>query len=197
MQSFLEPRLSERGFVSTKPGKWVKESSGFSHQVIEIEHYKGAISAPVWGFSLNYTPHFNNSFKKLSWHRTVKSARLDVFPFDEFGDELNVCRFASAIEHQTTVANVFRTALGRANTFFESISSCGDLLPVFERLKADRRSRLGYWNYTSIPVAHAFTLHVNDRTAEGKSILDEYIRRMNVPEHILDDLWRRFEQAKV
>ena len=167
-----------------------------TRQMIEIWHYKGAVSAPVWGFSLNFVPHFNNLNTKLSWHRTVKSAKLDILPFDEFDDELNLSRFASAKEHESTVADVFRSALGRAATFFDSVRSTEDLLPIFERLQAFQGSGLGYWNYSNVPLAHAFTLRVNDRFSEGKLILDEYVRRSNVPESILDDLWYRFEQAK-
>lgn len=187
----------EHGFVSPKPGKWVKEHCESSRPMIEIRHYKGATSAPIWGFSLNYAPHFNNSLTKLNWHRTVKSAKLDIFPFDEFNDGLNISRFASVQEHETIVADVLRSALGRATTFFDSVSSTEDLLPIFERLRAFRGSGIGYCNYSNVPLAHAFTLRVNDRSSEGKLILDEYVRRMNVPDAALNDLWHRFEHAKI
>ena len=164
--------------------------------MIEIWHYKGAISAPVWGFSLNFVPHLNNSLTKLNWHRTVKSAKLDVIPFDEFDDKLNMSRFSSAKAHESIVADVFRSALGCAATFFDSVRSTEDLIPIFERLQAFQGSGLGYWNYSNVPLAHAFTLRVNDRYSEGKLILDEYVRRSNVPETVLDDLWQRFDQAK-
>lgn len=192
---FLDSRLAALGFVRPKRAVWVRQDCLSARPVFELWHYKGAVSAPVWGFALTYVPHFNNSCTKLFWHRTVKSARLDVFPFDEFHRTQELSRFATPNDHEAAIERVLEPAVARAKEFFESFRSTEDLLPLFERLQRNKGNGLGYWNYTNLPVAHAFTLRVNGDYAGGKSILDAYVQRMQISGNALDDLLNRFEEA--
>ena len=195
INAFLDSRLATLGFVRPKQGVWVREDCLSARPMFELRHYKGAVSAPVWGFALTYVPHFNNSCTKLFWHRTVKSARLDVFPFDEFEQTQELSRFSTPHDHEAAVKRVLDAAVSRAKEFFEEFRSTDDLLPLFDRLQRHEGNGLGYWNYSNLPVAHAFTLRVNGDDAGGKLILDEYVRRMKVSGSALDDLLNRFEQA--
>jgi hypothetical protein len=195
INAFLDSRLAALGFVRPKQGFWVRKDCLSARPMFVLWHYKGAVSAPVWGFALSYVPHFNNSCTKLFWHRTVKSARLDVFPFDEFEQTQELSRFATPHDHETTVERVLHAAVGRAITFFEKFQSTEDLLPLFERLQRDKGNGLGYWNYSNLPVAHAFTLRVNGDYTGGKSILNEYVERTKISGSALNDLLERFEQA--
>lgn len=196
INAFLDSRFAALGFVRPKQGAWVREDCSSARPMFELWHYKGAVSAPVWGFALTYVPHFNNSCTKLFWHRTVKSARLDVFPFDQFERAQELSRFSEPRDHKAAVERVLDAAVGRAEEFFESFRSTEELLPLFERLQRDKESGLGYWNYSNLPVAHAFTLRVTGDYAGGKLILDEYVQRMKISASTLDDLMNRFEKAK-
>lgn len=195
INAFLDPRLAELGFVRPKQGVWVREDCSSGRPMFDLWHFKGKVSALAWGFALTYVPHFNNSFKKLFWHRTVKSARLDVFPFDDFERTEDLSRFSAPNDHEAAVERVLGVALDRARDFFEGVHSTKDLLPLFERLQRDKKSSLGYWNYVSLPLAHAFTLRVNGDYAGGRLILDEYVQRMKISGSALDDLLRRYEIA--
>lgn len=196
IDAFLESPVAELGFVRTGRSTWVKEDCRSARPMFELRHYKGKMSGPVWGFALNYVPHLNNSCTKLYWHRTVKSARLDVFPFDEIENMKGLSRFATTEDHEAATKQVLGTALDRATRFFDDIQSTSDLLPLFERLRRYNGDGLGYWNYTNLPLAHAFTLRVNGDYAAGKSILEKYARRFNIAEPALADLLRRFERAE-
>lgn len=195
IHAFLDPRLAERGFVRSKRNAWVKETCSSARPMFELWHFKGKDSALLWGFALNYVPHFNSSFTKLFWHRTVKSAKLDVFPFDEFEKTEDLTWFATPEDHAIAVKHVLGTNLDRATEFFEGFQTTNDLLPLFERLQRYKSRSLGYWNYTNMPVAHAFSLRINGDYARGKAILDEYVMRMELSGPALTDLLSRFEQA--
>lgn len=195
IHEFLDSRLAEFGFIRPKQGVWVREDSLSARPMFELRHLKGAVSVPVSGFALNYVPHFNNSFTKLYWHRTVKSAKLDVFPFDEFEQAQDLTRFATPQDHAIAVNHVLGAAFDRAIEFFDEFRSANDLLPLFERLRCYEGKGLGYWNYSNMPIAHAFTLRVNGDYVRGRSILDECVRRMKIAGPALADLLNRFEQA--
>lgn len=195
INTFLDSRFAQLGFIRPRQGAWVREDCLSARPMFELWHYKGAVSGTVWGFALTYVPHLNNSCTKLSWHRTVKSARLDVFPFDEFEQIQVITRFSTPQDHAAAVERVLGVALDRAKEFFEEFQSTDDLLPLFERLRSYKGDGLGYWNYSNLPVAHAFTLRVNGHYAEGKSILDEFVQRMKISGPTLADLLNRFDRA--
>jgi len=192
---FLDSRLAELGYVRPRQGLWVREDCLSARPVFQLWHFKGAVSAPVWGFALNYVPHLNNACTKLSWHRTVRSARLDVFPFDKFEQTGEISRFAAHQDHAATIERVLAGAFDQAKEFFGAFQSTDDLLPLFERLRCYQGDGLGYWNYSNLPVAHAFTLQVTGDYAGGKSILDEHLRRTNITGPARADLLKRFERA--
>lgn len=193
--AFLDSRLAELDFVRPKQGTWVRQSCLSARPMIQLRHYKGAISAPVWGFALTYAPHFNDSYTRLSWHRTVKSARLDVFPFDEFDQTQELTRFCTPDDHTDAVKTVLDAAVRNAQAFFDRFRTTEDLLPLFDRLRRDTASDLGCWNYMNLPIAHAFTLGVTGDYAGGRSILEAYVQRRNVSDAVAGDLLNRFERA--
>lgn len=197
ISAFMDRHLAELGFVRPRQGVWVREHCGAGRPMFELRHYKGAVSAAEWGLALNYVPHFNNAFTKLSWHRTVKSARMDVFPFDDIAKTPGLSRFAAPEDHATTVETVLGSALERGQRFFERHRHLDDLLPLFERLRRHRGDGLGYWNYMSLPVAHAFTLRVLGDRAGGEHILGKYVERHGISGAAWSDLTERFERARV
>ena len=192
----VDERLAARGFVKTKRATWVREGCQTGRPMFVIRHYKGKVSAPVWGYSLSYVPHFNNSGTKLYWHRTTKSARLDVSPFDDLERESDLNWFARREDHSTIVHRDLAGALDRANVFFESYRSTSDLLALFDRLQRYKGTGLGYWNYTNLPLAHSFTLRVTGDVEGGRRILDEFVRRMEISGSARSGLLRRFEDAR-
>jgi hypothetical protein len=93
------------------------------------------------------------------------------------------------------VRQVLGDALDRAMEFFTEYQTTDDLLPLFERLRCYEGEGLGYWNYSNMPLAHAFTLRVSGHYTGGKSLLDQYARRTQITGSPLVDLLSRFERA--
>ena len=197
INSFMEERLADFGFVRPRQGTWVREHGNSGRPLFELRHYKGAQSAVEWGLALNYVPHFDNACTKLSWHRTVKSARIDVSPFDEIRKTPGLSRFATPEDHASTVDSVLGNAIDRGKRFFEKHRSLDDLPGLFERLRRYRGDGLGYWNYMNLPLAHAFTLRVLGDRAGGELILEKYVKRHEITGAALADLMGRFEKANV
>lgn len=194
--AFMDESLGDVGFVSPKQGVWVREDCTSGRPMFVLRNYKGKESAVVWGFALNYVPHFNSAFTKLYWHRTVKSARIDVFPFDDVAKTEGLSRFATPEIHAVAVESVLNKTIDLGGAFFDSHRTVDDLPPLFDRLRKDKRSGLGYWNYTNIPLAHAFTLRVLGDHPSGRRILEEYASRHGVSGAALTDLNARFDRAE-
>lgn len=197
IHAVLDARLSRLGFVCSKPGTWAKEDCREGRPMIVMQHYKGKMSAPVWGYSLNYVPHLNNACSRVAWHRTLKSARLDVFPFDEQQDLPSLSRFATAEEHVVAADRILGDACDRAERFFATFSTAGDLLPLFNRLRDYDGDGLGYWNYTNLPLAHAFTLRLTGDERAGRRLLERYIERHAIVGRAAADLDKRFADASL
>jgi hypothetical protein len=70
------------GFQSIAKGILARQITSDIVHVIKLEHYKGAFYGFRWGVSLTYLPHTWDG--GLRWHRTLKTARLDLF--DQFFD---------------------------------------------------------------------------------------------------------------
>src|SRR5262245_63517673 len=71
-----EQLLVPLGFESHRPLHWLKSDDAPIRQVFCLRQWKGGALAPAWGLSLDFVPHVSGS--RLRWHRTVKSARLDI-----------------------------------------------------------------------------------------------------------------------
>lgn len=70
-------KLADRGFVQVSPGTFCREVGPSLVHMVKLEAPKGGIYAPRWGVSLSFVPHAWNP--KARYHRTLKSARLDLF----------------------------------------------------------------------------------------------------------------------
>lgn len=195
INAFMDRHLADTVFIRPKQGVWAREHCLSGRPMFELRHYKGAVSDVVWGLALNYVPHFNNTCTKLYWHRTIKSARIDVFPFDDVEKTQGLSRITTPAKHAVAVESVLATTIEQGMEFFGRHQSMLDLPPLFDRLERHRGRGLGYWNYSNLPVAHAFTLRVLGDSAPGMRILDKFAQRNELSGPPLADLMNRFEQA--
>lgn len=75
VSSVTDPLLTSAGFHSLRTRRWVRSLAPVRH-IFEIVPMKGASYVPTWGISLDFVPHISGG--KLAWHRTEKSARMDL-----------------------------------------------------------------------------------------------------------------------
>ena len=74
-EEILDP--AKMGFVSAKPGLLARPIDSDITRVIKLRALKGAAYDICFGVSLSYVPY--PYAPNLKWHRTLKSANLDLF----------------------------------------------------------------------------------------------------------------------
>jgi len=76
LRAAFDSKLGGHGFEAEKGLKWVRSAKPEIRDVIELYSVKGAAAAARWGVSLDFVPHV--AAKRVRWHRTAKSAALDL-----------------------------------------------------------------------------------------------------------------------
>lgn len=149
---------------------------------------KGASYVPVWGISLDFVPHVSG--KRIAWHRTEKSARMDLVydpvDFDARWQErssIGALRGPDATLHDAR--RVLPAAIRQA---IDWLDAGGDVAAALERAEflrsADRPGRrFAFESYVQQPLAYAFLLARNGSREEALKMLDAWISS-----HGLDEL---------
>jgi len=197
VEPLAKPLLGPLGFECVGPLKWVRSTDAPIRQVFCLLYLKTK-AWPFWGLSLDFVPHVSG--RDLKWHRTPKSARLDLC-FQAEGWELAIpCTYLQGSEDRTTVsktlqdiylhssesvadhirnraAHVIPKAVSEAREVWSRVQSIADLPAAFEWIRDYLSSRpgLGFYNFTQHPIAYAFALAINGRSAEGQQELNRYI----------------------
>lgn len=189
--------LCEIGFEKIKENKWVKDLETGIRKVVTMMHWKGAVSTPRWGYSLDYVPHFDNSYKNIYWHRTNKSAMIDVFPiyFDFF--KYSFSRFSTPDEHSKKLKELMPEIIYDINEFYSSGCEMQDLVSILEKCHSSRSSGLDFWNWTQLPLAYAFVLNKSGESEKAKIILDKFVDRENIAVNAKQKLIDRFNSVCV
>ena len=157
--SAFDLELLRRGFEQAKPVKWVRSNKPALREVIELYWLKSGSAVPRWGFSLDFAPHVVNG--AVRWHRTPKSALLDVVwdPLDFDGLEgWTLSRF-TALADLPHVAELFAAkACGAALTDLAKAQQVSDLPPIYLEWETRRAVRFAKHNYVQAPIGEAFVL---------------------------------------
>jgi len=77
LDRIISPRLSQFGVVWRGDNNWVAAGSVAIRRVLRLLPLKGSRAVISWGYSLSFVPHISGT--QLLYHKTFKSARLDVF----------------------------------------------------------------------------------------------------------------------
>jgi hypothetical protein len=174
-----DPLLVPTGFRSTKPRRWVRSFAPVRH-IFEVVAMKGASFVPVWGISLDFVPHVTG--ERLGWHRTDKSARMDLvydpIDFDPRWQErscIGSLRGADATlnDARRVLPAAVRDALG----WLDPGRDVASVLGRAEFLRsADRPGRrFAFENYVQQPLAYAFLLARNGSSEKAHEVLDAWI----------------------
>jgi hypothetical protein len=153
VSSIAEPLLTAGGFQPGARRRWVRAYPPIRH-VFELVPMKGATFIPRWGFSLDFVPHVKGS--ALAWHRTDKSAALDLVydPVDFDADWAS--RWAIQSLHgadgvRRDAERILPAALLKARAWLDGATELASVLERAEWLRtADRPGRrFGFENSRS------------------------------------------------
>ena len=76
IERIFGPKCLFMGFSAAGNRKWVKVRQDGTMEVIHVHSDRGFQYYPIFGLSFPWIPHGN--WKKICWHRTPKSAVLDL-----------------------------------------------------------------------------------------------------------------------
>ena len=179
VSSVADPLLVAAGFHSTKPRRWIRSFAPIRH-IFEIVPMKGASYVPTWGISFDFVPHITGG--KLAWHRTEKSARINIVydPVDfdaSWRERACIDSFHGPEGPLSDAQRVLTTAIRQALEWLEPVRDLADALDRAEFLRtADRPGgRFGFANYVQQPLAYAFLLARNGAREDALKALDGWI----------------------
>jgi hypothetical protein len=178
--SIVDPLLTAAGFRVADRRRWVRSMAPIRH-VFQITALKGATFVPRWGISLDFVPHLKG--KTLAWHRTEKSALLDLVydpnDFDPGWRQNNavICALYGPDRVRRDAERVLPGAIARALSMFEGVRDLSSVMAFANWLRTAERpaNRFGFENYTQQPIAYAFLLARTGDPDAAAQVLDRWI----------------------
>jgi len=154
--SHLQEHLPMLGLTERAPRSWVNGSEAPFRRLFEIQLLKGAAMKACYGFSLDFVPHISGG--RVRWHRTDKSAMLDVIL-----DPRDLPQ-PSFIHGATGLADGLRRllpeAVARAREVWRRGATFQGMLDIIREIRdrpIERRINcFGYYNYAQLPLAFAY-----------------------------------------
>jgi hypothetical protein len=192
--------LSEKGFETVAPRRWVRSTRTPIRDLLEIQAGKGVGYSPMWGFSLDFVPHVTTS-GEIKWHRTAKSARFDLeyrpteyAPLASETREWDISPVATPEELQVDLSRVTRLIMAHAIPFWERVRGIEDLPTAYREQRIRQSANLPFVSYRQQALASAFVL-AKSSDAAGRAELAEYIRANDVDPETAKKLEELLEQT--
>lgn len=185
------PLLAASNFRPATRRRWVRSYSPIRH-VFEVGAMKGGVFMPRWGVSFDFVPHVKGN--ALAWHRTEKSAMLDlVYDPVDFDAEWQRHWAMDSLHGpdglRRDARRVLPLAVGKACAWLDGITDLTSALRRAEWLQtADRPGRrFAFVNHVQQPLAYAFLLARGGSPDAARDVLDRWVA-FNDVEHLRDEL---------
>lgn len=149
--------------------------------MFKFSKLKGGVFVPIWGVSLDFVPHLSG--KKVAWHRSNKSAMLDLC-FHPQGSALQM----PYIEGPTPILRRHKYVVGQAveeaTKFWQMCHQIDALPDAIKWLKAyySEGKGLTFYNYTQHFLTVAFLLKRSGRPEEAIAELERHYTESWEPE---------------
>ena len=162
LSELAEPLLAGSKFRPATRRRWVRSYAPIRH-VFEVGAMKGGVFMPRWGLSLDFVPHVKGN--ALAWHRTEKSAILDLVydPVDfdaEWQRHWAIDSLHGPSGFRRDAQRVLPLAVEKACAWLDDVTDITSALQRAEWLRtADRPGRrFAFLNHVQQPLAYAFLL---------------------------------------
>lgn len=165
-------RLHALGFEVQRPLQWLRSSDAPIRQVFCLKQWKGGALTPAWGLSLDFVPHVSGN--NIKWHKTLKSAQLDL-TWDARNPVFDIPYCYGPKIIASKAPEVLSTAITEAESFWDKTHLISELPSAFERVKKHLSSGgLGFYNYVQHPLAYAFVLAMNGNPQAAEQEFQRY-----------------------
>lgn len=192
----------QMGYEEIKPNLYGRQVHADIVQLIKFLILKGQNYTIWWGVSLRFLPHRWNN--RLSWHRTFRSSRLDLFeiPFDylvnansswEEQDRLISPSFYGEDFFQICVSNMWKYLQPEIDSWFDKAKA----FPGILELSNDQiqRTWTGPHHFPDPLLVHAFTLARMGKIEEGRRAINQYFTSSTENAVSENNLRQAFEQV--
>jgi hypothetical protein len=146
--------------------------------MFELQLLKGAGIKACWGFSLDFVP--NISAGRVRWHRSNKSARLDVIVDPKDLPQPSYIHGRDRLH--SDLAQLMPEAVKRAESDWKRGETLEGMLDLVRWLRDSRSNCFGYHNYTQLPLAFAFLSARAGDKLEAEQSLSEYVESFGLDE---------------
>ncbi|WP_248767309.1 hypothetical protein [Pseudomonas sp. MWU12-2345] len=173
----VESLLHPLGFEVQGPLCWLRSLDAPIRQIFCLKQWKGGALAPAWGLSLDFVPHVSGN--NIKWHRTPKSAQLDL-TWDTRDRALDISYCYGPEIIASHAPRVLNAAIAQAESFWSKTRLISDLPEAFELVRQHLSSGgLGFYNYLQHPLAYAFVLAMNGKQKAAEEEYKRYSPRLS------------------
>ena len=166
----LREFLSPLGLTERAPRSWIDSTQAPARRLFEIQILKAASMKACWGFSLDFVPHISGG--RVRWHRTDKTAMLDVFIDPR--DMLRPSFLQGPAILIQGLQGLLPEATIRAGESWRQGATFHGMLEIIRGIQNGQTNCFGYRNYTQLPLAYAFLLAKTGDLRTAEEELDTY-----------------------
>jgi hypothetical protein len=191
--------LSRVGFKNIRPRFYVRARLPEMNDVIEFYRNRFDLIL-VWGPSLNFVPHITGGVENVRWHRTPKSARIDL-RYSGFDRHSRIEWSIQTTQGDQTLSRSAQLTLveilPKALAYFESVRVFSDLSAKFREAALPNQ-----WGWTlemrcQEHLAYCFYLAKSGQEIEARKMMSAWLSRgfNSFRPETLEKLSQHFEEA--
>jgi hypothetical protein len=191
--------LSDAGFKKIRSRFYVRTRLPQMNDVIEF--HRGNLDLVfVWGLSLNFVPHITNGVENVRWHRTSRSAVMDL-RYSGSGKNPEAGWSIKTTQGEQTLlqsAELTRSEmLPKALAYFESVRVFSDLSAKFREAALPDKWGLTLETRYQQHLAYCFYLAKSGQENEARKMMSAWLSRSfnSFRPETLEELSQLFEQA--
>ncbi len=184
VRAALGPEFEEIGKL-----RWVRSADAPIRQMFRYQPWKGGHIGPLWGLSLDFVPHITRS--EVKWHRTPKSARMDLV-VNTNDRTLDMPYHAGPAALAAQVSTVVPAAVSRARVFWDRWRSVPELPAAYDWVRAHYPG--GYALGAPHRMSRAFVLAKVGRIQEARVQLEEHFVKGRELEYVEARIRAHFEE---
>jgi hypothetical protein len=171
--------LTPLGFEAVADGRWVRGVDAPIRQVFSMRREGRRTNArPRWGVSLDFVPHFSGA--GIRWHRSNKSAQLDLWATSQDREMYVDCAFGEAPIRRDYRWVTTETVV-EAQKFWATCPTVGELPRAVEYFIADHAKYGKRFTTDQNPLALAMIFAKSGRLAEAQDHIAQMLAYYNDP----------------
>ena len=198
IEEIFDESLLGEGFEKVKPLQYARSRLNEMHDVIKFKgEYVGLLF--TWGLSLRFVPHITMGVGDIRWHRTPKSANMDLIysgfhrDSNDRGFRIRTIQGKDALRDDAVITRVH--LLPRALQFFNTVKHISDLETLFQHQEFHNEWGAKLSNLPQVALAYSFYLAKSGQEQKARRYMSDWLQLGHEREETLKRIAELFEQA--